>query len=96
MLSVSPASIVCDGVTGATVSAALTDADGNPVIDGNRVRFDVKTLATANPTVATSVGGAATTTVTPLSDIARGVTVKATLLLPDLDDGRRGNSSDGA
>jgi len=86
VLSVSPASIVCDGVTGATVSAALTDADGNPVIDGNSVRFDVKTLATTNPTVATSVGGAAKTTVTPLSDIVRGVTVKATLLLPDLDD----------
>jgi hypothetical protein len=86
VLSVSPASIVCDGVTGATVSAALTDADGNPAIDGNRVRFDVKTLATVNPIMAASVSGAATSTVTPLSDIVRGVTVKASLLLPDLDE----------
>jgi len=85
VLSVSPATIVCDGVTGATVSAALTDADGNPVIDGNRVRFDVKALGIANPIVAASVGGAAKTTVTPLSDLVRGVTVKATLLAPDLD-----------
>ena len=86
VLSVSPASLVCDGVTGASVSAALTDADGNPATDGNRVRFDVKTFGVASPIEAASVGGVAKTTVTPLSDILKGVTVKATLLLPDLDE----------
>jgi hypothetical protein len=81
VLSVSPSSLVCDGTASSTVSATLTDAEGNPALDGNTVRFDVKALGIASPIEAKSAAGAATTKVTPLSDIARGVTVKATLLL---------------
>jgi len=81
VLSVSPSSLVCDGTASSTVSATLTDAEGNPAVDGNTVRFDVKALGIASPIEAKSAAGAATTKVTPLTDIARGVTVKATLLL---------------
>ena len=80
VLSASPSSLVCDGTASSTVSATLTDAEGNPAVDGNAVRFDVKALGIASPIEAKSVAGAATTKVTPLTDIARGVTVKATLL----------------
>jgi hypothetical protein len=66
-----------------TVSATLTDAEGNPAVDGNIVRFDVKALGIASPIEAKSAAGAATTKVTPLSDLAKGVTVKATLLLTE-------------
>jgi hypothetical protein len=83
-LSATPASLVCDGTATSAVSAALTDAAGNPAIDGNVVRYDVQTLATTSPIEAKSAGGAATTTVTPLTDVARGVTADATLLLPVL------------
>jgi hypothetical protein len=81
VLSASPSSLVCDGTASSTVSATLTDAEGNPAVDGNTVRFDAKALGIASPIEAKSVAGAATTKVTPLTDLARGVTVKATLLL---------------
>ena len=83
VLSASPSSLVCDGTASSTVSATLTDAEGNPAVDGNTVRFDVKALGIASPIEAKSAGGAATTKVTPLSDLAKGVTVKATLLLTE-------------
>lgn len=83
VLSVSPSSLVCDGTASSTVSATLTDDEGNPAVDGNTVRFDVKALGVASPIEAKSAGGAATTKVTPLSDLAKGVTVKATLLLTE-------------
>ena len=86
VLSASPSSLVCDGMASSTVSATLTDDEGNPVLDGNLVRFDVKALGIASPIEAKSAGGAATTKVTPLTDIARGVTVKATLLLIEGED----------
>jgi hypothetical protein len=81
VLSASPSSLVCDGTAESTVSATLTDAEGNPAVDGNIVRFDVKALGVASPIEAKSAAGAATTKVKPLTDIARGVAVKATLLL---------------
>ena len=84
-LSASPASLVCDGTVTSTVSAALTDDEDNPAVDGNRVRFSVRALGTVSPLLGKSAGGAATTTLTPLSDILRGVTVDAILLLPTLD-----------
>jgi hypothetical protein len=83
VLSASPSSLVCDGTASSTVSATLTDDEGNPAVDGNTVRFDVKALGIASPIEAKSAGGAATAKVTPLSDIAKGVTVKATLLLTE-------------
>jgi hypothetical protein len=83
-LSASPTSLVCDGTATSTVSAALTDADGNPAVDGNVVAFSVLALGVVNPLEGKSAGGAATTVVTPLSDIARGVTVDAVLMVPKL------------
>jgi Invasin, domain 3 len=87
VLSAASSSLVCDGTAASTVSATLTDAAGNPAVDGNVVRFDVKALGTVSPIEAKSAGGVATTAVTPLTDIARGVTVNATLLRPQLDEG---------
>jgi hypothetical protein len=84
-LSVSPASLVCDGTAGAAVTATLTDAEGNPVVDGNTVHFFVGALGTVAPIDAKSAGGAATATVTPLSDVLKGITVDATLLTPALN-----------
>jgi len=83
VLSASPSSLVCDGTASSTVSATLTDDEGNPAVDGNIVRFDVKALGIASPIEAKSAAGAATSKVTPLTDIARGVTVKATLLMTE-------------
>lgn len=74
-LTASPAEIVCDGVNSSDVTATVTDADGNPVVDGTEVHFDVVALGTAYPIVAETLDGAATSTITPLSDIGAGVTV---------------------
>jgi hypothetical protein len=83
-LSAAPSSLVCDGTATSAVSATLKDAEGNPAINGNTVRFDVRALGTIAPIEAASADGASTTTVTPLTDVAKGVTVNATLLLPAL------------
>lgn len=93
-LSASPASLVCDGTATSAVSAALTDAAGNPAIDGNVVAYSVKALGTVSSFQAKSAGGVATTTLTPLSDIARGVTVNATLLFPELVEDDEGVTAD--
>jgi hypothetical protein len=94
VLSVSPNPITCDGTTSSTVSATLTDAEGNPVLDGNQVRFDVKALGNANPIVAKSAGGVATTAVKPLAGVTSGVVVRATLLLPDLEKPKEEDGED--
>jgi len=86
-LSATPASLVCDGTATSAVSATLKDAEGNLAVNGNTVRFDVRALGTIAPIEAASADGAATTTLTPLTDIARGVAVSATLLVPKLDEG---------
>jgi hypothetical protein len=74
-LTAAPGEIVCDGVNSADVTATVTDADGNPVVDGTAVRFDVVALGTAFPITAETAGGMASSTITPLSDIGAGVTV---------------------
>jgi len=87
ILSASPSSLVCDGTATSAVSATLKDAEGNPAVNGNTVRFAVRALGTIAPFEAASTDGVATTTLTPLTDVARGVTVRATLLVPKLDEG---------
>lgn len=77
-LSASPAAIDCNGVNTATVTATVTDADGNNVVDGTEVRFDVVALGTANPIRAKTEGGQASSTITPLSGAVAGVTVVVT------------------
>lgn len=84
-LSAAPASLVCDGTATSTISATLTDAEGNPAVDGNVVQFESRALGLVSPREVKSAGGAADTTLTPLSGIARGVVVKATLMLPELE-----------
>ncbi len=74
-LTASPAAIDCNGVNSATVTATVTDADGNNVVDGTAVRFDVVALGTASPIDATTTDGQASSTITPLSGNAAGVTV---------------------
>jgi hypothetical protein len=82
-LTASPASITCDGVTSSTVSADLVDSDGNKVVDGTDVRFEVVALGIADPITATTAGGSATSTITPLSGVSAGVVVLVTV--PDAD-----------
>jgi len=85
-LTASPASITCDGVNSSTVSAALVDSEGNKVVDGTDVRFEVVALGTALPITATTADGtgAATSKITPLSGVSAGVVVLVTV--KDADD----------
>jgi hypothetical protein len=74
-LTASPAAIACDGTATSSVSATVTDSDGNNVANGTNVNFSVVALGTANPINATTTDGAATSTITPLSGATAGVTV---------------------
>ena len=72
VLTASPAVVVADGVTGARVTATVTDADGNAVHDGEPVRWQVLGGAIANPANSETDGGQASTIVTPLSNLKEG------------------------
>jgi hypothetical protein len=75
-LAANPPSITCNGTNSAEVTATILDADGKPVVAGNKVRFEVLALGTANPIVAkTDANGVAKSTITPLSGVTAGVTV---------------------
>lgn len=74
-----PAMIGCDGVASSTVTATVTDSDGNLVMDGNEVKFNVQVLGTANPITAKTLAGVATTTITPLAANVSGVPVLASV-----------------
>jgi hypothetical protein len=83
-LTASPAAIACDGSASSTVTAALVDSDGNPVVAGVAVRFEVVALGTADPiNTTTDVDGVASSTITPLSGVSAGVVVLVTV--PDFD-----------
>jgi hypothetical protein len=90
-LTASPAAITCDGVNSSTVSAALVDSDGNKVVDGTEVRFDVVALGISDPITATTAAGAATSKITPLSGVSAGVVVLVTTVADDPDDVLEGN-----
>lgn len=77
-LTASPAAISCDGTATSTVTAKVTDSNGNNVADGNGVNFSVVALGTANPINTTTVGGEASSSITPLSGATAGVTVIVT------------------
>lgn len=77
-LTASPATIACDGTQTSTVSATVTDSEGNNVADGVNVNFAVVALGTANPINVATVDGAASSTITPLSNASAGVTVIVT------------------
>lgn len=75
-LTAEPAAIACDGVNSSTVTAVVTDADGNPVVAGTQVQFNVVALGTASPINATTdETGTASSTITPLSVADAGVVV---------------------
>jgi hypothetical protein len=92
-LTASPASITCDGVNSSTVSATLVDSDGNKVVDGTKVRFEVVALGIADPITAKTAGGAgaAESKITPLSGVSAGVVVLVTALDADGDVALEGN-----
>ena len=77
-LTASPATIACDGTATSTVTAKVTDANGDNVVDNTNVNFSVVALGTANPINAKTTAGEASTTVTPLSGASAGVTVIVT------------------
>jgi hypothetical protein len=81
-LSASPASLACDGVNSSTISAALTDADGENAVNGNRVHWETKALGTVNPLESGTGDGVATTVLTPLDGVTGGVVTRAWLKLP--------------
>jgi hypothetical protein len=74
-LAAAPAQIACDGTQTSTVTATVTDADGNNVANGTGVTFSVVALGTANPINTTTTDGTASSTITPLSGATAGVTV---------------------
>ncbi|HYM14314.1 MAG TPA: Ig-like domain-containing protein [Dehalococcoidia bacterium] len=80
VLAADPASLVCDGTATSSVSATITDSAGKPAVDGQPVHFDAQALGTANPIDATTAGGVAKTTISPLASGAgaKGVTVVVT------------------
>jgi hypothetical protein len=77
-LTVSPAIIACDGTASSTVTATVTDEEGNNVANGTNVNFSVVALGTTNPINAGTIDGVATSQVTPLSGTIAGVTVIVT------------------
>jgi hypothetical protein len=77
-VTASASSIKCDGSQTATVTAKVTDDDGNNVADGVPVNFSVVALGTANPINTVTEDGEASTTITPLSNSSAGVTVIVT------------------
>lgn len=82
VLSANPPSITCDGVTSSTISAALTDAAGKPVVNGNRVHWQVRALGAVSSLRSTTTDGSATTVLTPLDGATGGVVVRAWVELP--------------
>jgi hypothetical protein len=77
-LVAAPTAIACDGSQTSTVTATVTDSDGNPVADGTNVNFSVVALGTADPINADTVDGVASSTIRPLSGATAGVTVIVT------------------
>ncbi len=75
-LAATPAEVPCDGTATTTLAATLTDAAGAVAIAGTKVHFDLQVLGTANPIDAVTNGeGVATTVITPVSGVARGLPV---------------------
>lgn len=77
-LTASPAAINCDGVTSSTVTATVTDSEGNNVANGTGVNFSVVALGVADPINTSTAGGVATSEITPLAGGIAGVTVIVT------------------
>ncbi len=84
-LTAAPVSVACDGTASSTVSAQLTDENGDNVGNNYEVRFDVSVLGTTNPIKGKTTDGKAKTTVTPLANVTTGVPVIVSVHSPTLD-----------
>jgi hypothetical protein len=60
------------------VAATVKDANGDLIANGTPVKFDIQVLGTANPIVATTTDGIATSVITPLAAIGTGAPVVIT------------------
>jgi hypothetical protein len=85
-LAAVPPQIACDGSATSTVTATVTDSDGNNVADGVPVEFSVVALGTANPIDTETIDGTASSTITPLANSSAGVTVVVTAGDDSIDD----------
>ena len=76
-LTASPAEIVCDGVNSTTVTAKVTDAQNDNVIDGTPIAFFAESLGTTDPQDTHTINGEASSNVTPFPEAATagGMTV---------------------
>lgn len=74
-LAAAPAEFACDGVQSTTLTATVTDSSGQPVANGTNVNFGVVANATANPINTTTLGGVASSEITPIDSVSGGVTV---------------------
>jgi hypothetical protein len=83
-VTVSPASLLADGLATAIVTATVTDQWGDRVVNGTTVVFN-STVGTTTPVSATTVGGVATTVLT--GTVPGPATVTAT------SDGRQGQAN---
>jgi hypothetical protein len=83
-LAADPPEIDCNGTNSSTITATLTNADGEPVANGTDINFSVVALGTTTPLQVNSDAGKGSTVVTPLSGAAtidpRGVTVTVSAL----------------
>ncbi len=78
VLTAEASTIKCDGSEKSTVTAKVTDSNGDNVADGVPVNFSVVALGTANPINTETKDGVATSVITPLSNSSAGVTVIVT------------------
>lgn len=77
-LSAEPSEIACDGAATSTVTAAVADANGAAVADGNRVHFDVFLFGVVTPINALTIGGSASALFRGLASFTVGVPVGVT------------------
>lgn len=78
VLTAEASTIKCDGSEKSTVTAKVTDSNGDNVADGVPVNFSVVALGTANPINTVTKDGVASSVITPLSNSSAGVTVIVT------------------
>lgn len=90
-LAAEPKAIACDGTQTSTVTATLKTADGGNPANGADVAFSAVALGSVNPLSANSADGKATTVVSPLSGLNRGVTVLAEVDDVSLDNPIKGS-----
>jgi hypothetical protein len=77
-LAAAPPQLVCDNVNTSTITATVRDVNGELVLDGTPVHFDVSSVGVVDPINTTTVNGVVTTTFRGFSTWSVGVPVVAT------------------